>query len=59
MIIDVNVNLSRWPFRRLRGDDPKELAKMLRARQIEHALQSVINNLQWGLDHRSSLACAI
>jgi hypothetical protein len=21
MIIDINVNLSRWPFRRLRGDE--------------------------------------
>ena len=29
MIIDVNVNLSRWPSRRLHGDEPDELVKML------------------------------
>jgi predicted TIM-barrel fold metal-dependent hydrolase len=37
MIVDANVNLSRWPFRRLRGDEPEELAAMLRARGVERA----------------------
>jgi len=37
MIIDVNVNLSRWPFRRLHGDEPGELVKMLRAKHIDQA----------------------
>jgi predicted TIM-barrel fold metal-dependent hydrolase len=37
MIIDVNANLSRWPFRRLRGDDTPELVAMLRARGVGQA----------------------
>ena len=30
MIVDTNVNLSRWPFRRLAGDEPAELVAKLR-----------------------------
>ncbi len=37
MIIDVNVHLSRWPFRRLRGDDPEELVSHLRSRGVGQA----------------------
>ena len=37
MIIDVNVHLSRWPFRRLRGDEPGELVSLLRSRGVEQA----------------------
>jgi len=37
MIIDVNVHLSRWPFRRLRGDEPAELVSFLRARGVDQA----------------------
>jgi predicted TIM-barrel fold metal-dependent hydrolase len=37
MIIDVNVHLSRWPFRRLRGDEPAELVSYLRSRGVEQA----------------------
>ena len=37
MIIDVNVSLSRWPFRRLRGDEPAELVSLLRGRGVEQA----------------------
>jgi predicted TIM-barrel fold metal-dependent hydrolase len=37
MILDANVNLSRWPFRRLRGDDTPELVSMLRERGVSQA----------------------
>ena len=37
MIVDVNVHLSRWPFRRLRGDDPAALATLLRAKGVGQA----------------------
>jgi predicted TIM-barrel fold metal-dependent hydrolase len=37
MIIDVNVHLSRWPFRRLRGDEPEELVSYLKARGVGQA----------------------
>src|SRR5262245_23122700 len=36
-MIDVNVYLSRWPFRRLRGDEPAELVAMLRDRGVTQA----------------------
>ncbi|MBI4602307.1 MAG: amidohydrolase family protein [Planctomycetes bacterium] len=36
-IVDVNVNLSRWPLRRLRGDETAELAAMLRAAGVAEA----------------------
>ncbi len=37
MIIDVNVSLSRWPFRRLPGDETPELVARLRALGVEQA----------------------
>jgi len=36
-LIDVNVNLSRWPFRRLPFDTVPELVKKLRSRGVEQA----------------------
>ncbi len=36
-LIDVNVNLSRWPLRRLRGDDTPALVKMLRNQGVTQA----------------------
>jgi uncharacterized protein len=36
-MIDVNVNLSRWPFRRLVGDEPAELVAGLRKRDVTQA----------------------
>ena len=36
-MIDANVYLSRWPFRRLRGDEPGELVAMLRRRGVTRA----------------------
>jgi predicted TIM-barrel fold metal-dependent hydrolase len=37
MIIDTNVNLSRWPFRRLTGDEPTELVSRLRKQDVVQA----------------------
>ena len=37
MIIDVNVTLSRWPFRRLAGDEPAELVSRLRKHGVTQA----------------------
>jgi len=36
-MIDVNVSLSRWPFRRLAGDDPEGLAARIRTRNVSRA----------------------
>lgn len=36
-MIDVNVHLSRWPFRRVAGDDPRELVAMLRRHGVVQA----------------------
>lgn len=37
MIIDTNVNLSRWPFRRLRGDETPDLIARLRKQNVVQA----------------------
>jgi len=37
MIIDTNVNLSRWPFRRLAGDETSDLVARLRKRNVTQA----------------------
>jgi predicted TIM-barrel fold metal-dependent hydrolase len=37
MIVDTNVHLSRWPFRRLAGDDTAELVARLRKRDVVQA----------------------
>jgi predicted TIM-barrel fold metal-dependent hydrolase len=37
MIIDTNVYLSRWPFRRLEGDEPADLVAKLRKRNVAQA----------------------
>jgi uncharacterized protein len=36
-LIDVNVNLSRWPLRRLPCDQPEELIRKLRSHGLTHA----------------------
>jgi uncharacterized protein len=36
-LIDVNISVSRWPFRRLVGDDPAGLVGLLRKRGISEA----------------------
>lgn len=37
MLIDVNVSLSRWPFRRLAGDEPAALVQKLRSENVVQA----------------------
>jgi predicted TIM-barrel fold metal-dependent hydrolase len=37
LIVDVNVNLSRWPFRRLPGDEPAALVAKLRKSNVTQA----------------------
>ena len=37
MIVDTNVSLSRWPFRRLPADEPDKLVSVLRKRGIVQA----------------------
>lgn len=37
MIVDTNVSLSRWPFRRLPGDEPAELVARLRKQDVRQA----------------------
>ena len=44
-IIDVNVNLSRWPFRRLIGDETPELIKKLRAHNVDQAWAGTFDGL--------------
>src|SRR5688500_13363533 len=36
-LIDVNINLSRWPVRRVRNDDTRSLAAMLRKSGVSQA----------------------
>src|SRR5207249_2425279 len=37
VIVDTNVSLSRWPFRRLGGDETAQLVARLRQRQVAQA----------------------
>jgi len=37
MIVDTNVYLGRWPFRRLKGDEPAELAAKLQGKDVRTA----------------------
>jgi predicted TIM-barrel fold metal-dependent hydrolase len=44
-IIDVNVNLSRWPFRRLPCDETSTLVKKLRSHDIDQAWAGTFDGL--------------
>ena len=45
MIIDTNVNLSRWPFRRLMGDDTSDLVAGLKKRNVTHAWAASLDGI--------------
>jgi predicted TIM-barrel fold metal-dependent hydrolase len=44
-LIDVNVNLSRWPSRRLRGDETSKLVALLRQQGVTQAWASSFDGL--------------
>src|SRR5579864_9288044 len=44
-MIDVNVNLSRWPYRRLIGDEPDDLVANLRKRNVSQAWAGTLDGL--------------
>jgi uncharacterized protein len=50
--IDTNVNWSRWPFRRVKGDEPAELVAKLRGQNV---VQAWVGSLD-GLFHRDVAA---
>ena len=60
-MIDTNVNLFRWPFRRLLGDDPETLASRLRARGVTQAwassYEALLNRDMAGVNLRLADAC--
>lgn len=45
MITDTNVSLSRWPFRRLPGDEPADLVARLRKRNVTQAWAGSFDSL--------------
>ncbi len=44
-MIDVNVYVSRWPFRRVHGDEPNQLAALLRGRGVTQAWAGTFDGL--------------
>jgi predicted TIM-barrel fold metal-dependent hydrolase len=60
-MIDTNVNLFRWPYRRLIGDDAKTLASRLRARGVTQAwagsYEALLNRDIAGVNLRLADAC--
>jgi uncharacterized protein len=60
-IVDVNVSLSRWPARRVRGDEPGELSAMLRAGGVVEAWAGSFDGLlhkgQAAVNARLALDC--
>jgi uncharacterized protein len=60
-MIDTNVNLFRWPFRRVMGDDPRSLVMQLRAKGVTEAWASSFEGLLFrdvaGVNARLAQAC--
>jgi predicted TIM-barrel fold metal-dependent hydrolase len=61
MIVDTNVYLPHWPFRRLEGDEPAGLAAKLRQRNVEQAwagsFDGVLHRDMAGVNIRVAQAC--
>jgi len=61
MIIDTNIYLGRWPFRRVPGDEPAELVSKLRQRNVEQAwagsFEGVFQRDIGGVNIRLARAC--
>ena len=60
-MIDTNVNLFRWPYRRLAGDDPEDLVVRLRARGVTQAwagsYEALLQRDMAGVNLRLAEAC--
>lgn len=60
-MIDTNVHLFRWPFRRLPADDPQELVLRLKTRGVEQAwagsYEALLNRDVRGVNDRLTAAC--
>jgi uncharacterized protein len=60
-MIDTNVNLFRWPFRRLAGDEPSELVANLRKKGVTQAwagsFEGLLHRDVAGVNARLAAAC--
>jgi predicted TIM-barrel fold metal-dependent hydrolase len=60
-VIDTNVNLYRWPFRRLAGDNPAELVAQLRSKGVTQAwagsYEGLLHRDIAGVNARLAVAC--
>ena len=62
MIIDTNVNISRWPFRRLAGDETPDLVARLRKQDVVQAwagnLDGILHKDIGGVNARLAAECS-
>jgi predicted TIM-barrel fold metal-dependent hydrolase len=62
-MIDTNVNLFQWPFRRLAGDDAADLVARLRKRGVTQAwacsFEALLHRDVEGVDARLTAACRV